>query len=409
MNEIICPHCNKAFKIDEAGYASIVQQIRDREFQKALAERLDAHQREAKSALMLAEEQAKAQLAKVASDKELEIQSLKGQLDLAATADALRLKEATAALERERDELRRSSELATLEHQLREKSLTERLTAQLKDRDDLIERLRDLKAKLSIKMLGETLEQHCEIAFEQLRATGFRGCVFEKDNDASGGSKGDYVFRDMAAPGVEAVSIMFEMKNEGDMTATKKLNEHFLEKLDKDRKAKGCEYAVLVSMLERDNELYNGGIVDVSHLYPKMYVVRPQFFIPIITLLRNAAQNSLKYKTELAEYRSQHVDITTFETNLAAFKEAFGKNFELAQRHFETAIQAIDKSIADLTKTKDALVSSERQLRLANDKAQDVSIKKLTKGSPSVAKRFEDLRASRQDGINGPEGQESGT
>ena len=409
MNEIICPHCNKAFKIDEAGYASIVQQIRDREFQKALAERLDAHQRDAKNALMLAEEQAKAQLARVASDKDLEIQSLKGQLDLAATADALRLKEATAALERERDELRRSSELATLEHQLREKSLTERLTAQLKDRDDLIERLRDLKAKLSIKMLGETLEQHCEIAFEQLRATGFRGCVFEKDNDAAGGSKGDYVFRDMAAPGVEAVSIMFEMKNEGDMTATKKLNEHFLEKLDKDRKAKGCEYAVLVSMLERENELYNGGIVDVSHLYPKMYVVRPQFFIPIITLLRNAAQNSLKYKSELAEYRSQHVDITNFETNLGAFKEAFGKNFDLAQRHFQTAIQEIDKSIDHLIKTKEALLSSERQLRLANDKAQDVSIKKLTKGSPSVAKRFEDLRASRQDGINGPEGQESGT
>ncbi|WP_353194105.1 DUF2130 domain-containing protein, partial [Pusillimonas noertemannii] len=278
--------------------------------------------------------------------------------------------------------------------QLAEKSLKDRYEAQLKDRDDQIERLRDMKARLSTKMVGETLEQHCETEFNRLRATAFARAYFEKDNDASGGSKGDYIFRDHDDQGTEIVSIMFEMKNEADTTATKKRNEDFFRELDKDRQAKGCEYAVLVSLLEADSELYNTGIVDVSYRYPKMYVVRPQFFIPMITLLRNAAMNSLQYKNELALVKAQNIDITNFESKLEAFKTGFERNYELASRQFTKAIDEIDKSIDHLQKTKDALLSADRNLRLANNKAQDVTIKKLTHGNPTMKAKFAEIEIS---------------
>jgi hypothetical protein len=278
-----------------------------------------------------------------------------------------------------------------LEKQLAEKSLKDKYETQIKDRDDAIERLRDLKARLSTKMVGETLEQHCETEFNRLRATAFPKAYFEKDNNAQGGSKGDYIFRDSDDNGTEVVSIMFEMKNECDETSSKKKNEDFLKELDKDRTEKRCEYAVLVSLLEPESELYNSGIVDVSHRYPKMYVVRPQFFIPIITLLRNAAQNSLKYKTELAFVRAQNIDITNFETKLDDFKTGFARNYRLASEKFQIAIDEIDKTITHLQKTKDALIGSETNLRLANDKADDLTVKKLTKGNPTMAAKFSKL------------------
>lgn len=396
MNEIICPHCQKAFKIDEAGYADIVKQIRDREFESLLKERLDAAHRDAEGAKRLAEAEAKTRLDAATAAKDLEMERLRGQLANAATEQSLKVQEATAALERERDQLKNSLNSAITQHELVKKTMTESYQIKIKDREDAIERLKDLKDKLSTKMLGETLERHCEIAFELLRATAFQGCIFEKDNNAASGSKGDYVFRETAGDGIEVVSIMFEMKNESDTTAMKQRNEDFFAKLDKDRTEKGCEYAILVSLLERDNELYNAGIVDVSHHYPKMYVVRPQFFIPIIALLRNAAQNSLKYKSELAEFKSQHIDITHFEQNLDAFKDAFGKNWGRAQERFNAAIEEIDKSIKHLEKIKENLLAADNQLRLANDKAQEVTIKRLTKDSPAVRKRFEDLSNKRQ-------------
>lgn len=396
MNEIICPHCQKAFKIDEAGYADIVKQIRDREFESRLKERLDAAHRDAEGAKRLAEAEAKTRLDAATAAKDLEMEKLRGQLSNAATEQSLKVQEATAALERERDQLKNKLDSAITQHELVNKTMTESYQIQIKDRDDAIERLKNLKEKLSTKMLGETLERHCEIAFEQLRATAFQGCIFEKDNNAASGTKGDYVFREKADDGIEVVSIMFEMKNESDTTATKHRNEDFFAKLDKDRTEKGCEYAILVSLLERDNELYNAGIVDVSHRHPKMYVVRPQFFIPIIALLRNAARNSHQYKSELAEFKSQHVDITHFEQNLDAFKDAFGKNWGRAQERFKAAIEEIDKSIKHLEKIKENLLAADNQLRLANDKAQEVTIKRLTKDSPAVAKRFEDLSNKRQ-------------
>ena len=279
-----------------------------------------------------------------------------------------------------------------MEKQLAEKSLKDKYETQIKDRDEAIERLRDMKARLSTKMVGETLEQHCETEFNRLRATAFPRAYFEKDNDARTGSKGDYIFRDSDEAGTEIVSIMFEMKNENDHTATKSKNEDFLKELDKDRVEKGCEYAVLVSLLEPESELYNTGIVDVFHRYPKMYVVRPQFFIPIITLLRNAAMNSLKYKSELALVKAQNIDITNFETELEGFKAAFAKNYDLASRRFQTAIDEIDKSIDHLQKTKEALLGADRNLRLANDKAQDVTIKKLMRGNPTMAAKFAELK-----------------
>ncbi len=421
MHDIICPHCTKAFKIDEAGYADIIQQVRDQEFQNQLQERLHAAQVEKENAVQLAQAQAQAQLAQNAARKDAEIAALQtrlqtsqSELQLAVTQalssvekerDALRAQlqaselqqslavtQATSAIEKERDALQAQLQAAELQKQLAEQSLRDKYETQIKDRDEAIERLRDLKAKLSTKMVGETLEQHCQTQFDQLRPTAFPRAYFEKDNDASSGSKGDFIFRDYAENETEIVSIMFEMKNEIHTTATKKKNEDFFKELDRDRQEKNCEYAVLVSLLEPDNELYNTGIVDVSHRHPKMYVIRPQFFIPMITLLRNAALNSVQYKTELALVKAQNIDITHFEDKLESFKNAFSRNYEQANRQFETAIEEIDKSIKHLQKTRDALVGADRNLRLANDKAQDVSIKKLTRGNPTMAAKFAELQ-----------------
>jgi hypothetical protein len=448
MHEIICPHCKKAFKIDETGYADIVSQVRDTEFEQALHERLELAERDKRAAVELANAQAVSTLQREQASKDAEIQALRSKLDASEVARQLAVNEALRAVEkerdalaaevhktaltkdaeiqalksrlqaqtdagevakqlavtqavsvveRERDGLKNGLEQARLEMQLAEKSLKDKYETQLKDRDEAIERLRDMKARLSTKMVGETLEQHCEIEFNRVRAMAFPRAHFEKDNDARTGSKGDYIFRDYADDGVETVSIMFEMKNENDETATKKRNEDFLKELDRDRVEKNCEYAVLVSMLEPENELYNGGIVDVFHRYPKMYVVRPQFFLPMITLLRNAAQNAAQYKSELALVRAQNIDITNFESKLETFKSAFYKNYDLASRRFQTAIDEIDKSIDHLQKTKDALMGAERNYRLANDKAQEVTIKKLTRGNQTMAAKFAALKDASED------------
>ena len=365
MNEIICPHCEKAFKIDEAGYADILKQIRNKEFDKELHEKLAAAEKDKENALSLVEAENETKRLKLVADKETEIAGLKSKI-----------------------------EKSELQKQISESDLRKSLEDQLKDRDNQIERLKDLKLQLSTKMLGETLEQHCEVEFNRIRATAFPKAYFEKDNDAKSGSKGDYIFRDTDDAENEIVSIMFEMKNEGDDTKTKKKNEDFLKELDKDRTEKGCEYAVLVSMLEPESELYNVGIVDVSYKYPKMYVVRPQFFIQIITLLRNAALNAMEYKAELALVRAQNVDVTDFEEKLEEFQTGFARNYDLASRKFQTAIEEIDKSIDHLQKTKAALLSTDNNLRLANDKAQDISIKKLTRGNPTMAQKFEELKNS---------------
>jgi hypothetical protein len=421
MHEIQCPHCGKAFKIDEAGYADILKQVRDGAFEQQLHERLELAEQDKRNAVELATTKVAAELQRAAAARDATIQGLQAQLQAGEVSRQLAVAQALAAVEkerdvlanelaraqmaqqlaisqaispiaRERDDLKSGLDRAQLEKQLAEKSLKDKYETQIRDRDDAIERLRDMKARLSTKMVGETLEQHCETEFNRIRATAFPKAYFEKDNDARTGSKGDYIFRDVDESGTEIVSIMFEMKNESDQTATKNRNEDFLKELDKDRNEKGCEYAVLVSLLEPDSELYNTGIVDVFHRYPKMYVVRPQFFMPIITLLRNAAMNSLKYKTELALVRAQNVDITNFENELETFKSAFAKNYDLASRRFQTAIDEIDKSIDHLQKTKEALLGTDRNLRLANDKAQDVTIKKLTRGNPTMAAKFSELK-----------------
>ena len=463
MHEIKCPHCGRTFTVDEAGYADIVKQVRDDEFEKQLHERLELAEQDKQNALKLAEAKAagehqesaaskdaeindlraklnagvlqqkiavaealsavekerdaalndletakrdrqsavelaetklSAELEKAEAAKNSEIQELRAKLDSAELAKKLEITEALGVVEKERDDLRSGLEKVKLEKQLAETSLKDKYETQLKDRDDAIERLRDMKAKLSTKMVGETLERHCEIEFNRIRATAFPRAYFEKDNDARTGSKGDYIFRDLDETGTEIVSIMFEMKNENDTTATKKKNEDFLKELDKDRSEKGCEYAILVSLLEPDNDLYNTGIVDLSYRYPKTYVIRPQFFIQMITLLRDAATNSLKYKTELALVKAQHIDITNFENELETFKSAFGKNYDLAARRFHTAIDEIDKSIDRLQKAKEALLGSERNLRLANDKAQDVTLKKLTRRNPTMAAKFAELETA---------------
>jgi hypothetical protein len=391
MHEIICPHCTKAFKIDEAGYANILKQVHDHEFEQQLHERLELAERDKQNAVELATTKVTSALEKAASAKDAEIQELKAKLNAGEDKKKLAITEAVNAVEKERDKLKSDLERAQLEKQLAEKSLKDKFETQIKDRDGEIERLRDMKARLSTKMVGETLEQHCETEFNRIRATAFPRAYFEKDNDARAGSKGDYIYRDLDEAGTEIVSIMFEMKNESDETATKKKNEDFLKELDKDRTEKRCEYAVLVSLLEPDSELYNSGIVDVSHRYSKMYVVRPQFFIPIITLLRNAAQNSLKYKSELALVKAQNIDITSFENKLEEFKTGFARNYNLASEKFQTAIKEIDKTIDHLQKTKEALLGSENNLRLANDKADDLTVKKLTKGNPTMAAKFADL------------------
>lgn len=427
MNEIICPHCKKAFKVDEAGFADILKQVRDREFESALHERVEMLEKEKESAVKLAEANTKNQLQADAAKKDAQIVELKMQKDaevakllaernadvlaIQATKDAelarlqariesaetekkLELNEAVNKVERQRDQIASDLQAKDTERRLLESSLKDKYDIELKSKDEMISYYKDMKAKLSTKMVGETLEQHCETEFNKLRATAFPNAYFEKDNDAKMGSKGDYIYRETDEAGNEIISIMFEMKNEGDETATKHKNEDFLRELDKDRSEKKCEYGVLVTLLESDSELYNTGIVDVSHKYPKMYVIRPQFFIPIITLLRNAALNSMKYKSELALVKAQNVDITNFEDNITEFKEGFARNYDLASRKFKTAIDEIDKTIDHLQKTKDALLSSENNLRLANNKAEDLSIKRLTRGNPTMAAKFDDLRSN---------------
>ena len=424
MNEIICPHCKKAFKVDEAGFADILKQVRDREFDAELHERLQLFEREKQSAVDLAMATTKnelqaglakkdaelaelkarrdadvaelraekdAALAKLNAEQESELVRLRAQLDATETEKKLAVTEAVNRVEKQRDELANKLVSKDTEQQLLATSLKEKYEAELRTKEEMIAYYKDMKAKLSTKMVGETLEQHCETEFNKLRASAFQNAYFEKDNDARSGSKGDYIYRETDDAGNEIISIMFEMKNEGDETATKKRNEDFLRELDKDRTEKKCEYAVLVSLLEADSELYNTGIVDVSHKHPKMYVIRPQFFIPMITLLRNAAMNTLQYKSELALVKAQNVDITNFEENINSFKEGFARNYDLASRKFKTAIDEIDKTIDHLQKTKDALLSSENNLRLANNKAEDLTIKRLTRGNPTMAAKFDEL------------------
>lgn len=391
MNDIFCPHCNKAFKVDESGYAHILKQVRDSEFDKQLQERLELADREKLDAVELAKEKTINEMREAFTAKEMEIATLKAQIDGSEVKQKLAINEALKEIEKERDGLRNDLKEVNYKRELAENSLKEKYEIQIKDRDDAIERLKDMKARLSTKMVGETLELHCENEFNRIRTTAFPNAYFGKDNDASSGSKGDYIFKDKDEEGTEIVSIMFEMKNENDTTATKKKNEDFFKELNKDREEKGCEYAVLVSLLESESELYNSGIVDVSYHYPKMYVIRPQFFIPIITLLRNASMKSLEFKTELARVREQNIDITNFENDLEQFKEAFGRNYDLAAKKFESAIASIDKSIDQLQKTKDALLGTERNLRLANDKANGVTIKKLTRKNPTMAAKFQEL------------------
>lgn len=420
MNEIICPNCKKAFKIDEAGYADILKQVHDHKFEEELQQRLAYANTEKESAIKLAEAtiknlmqdqitnkdkeltELKAQSALALSQKlnvkDSEITQLKARIDNIDVEKKLAINEAVQKVQKERDSLENDVKTKDLEKQSLENSLKQQFSNELKTKDEIIKykdeeiaRVKEMKQRLSTKMLGESLEQHCEIEFNKLRSTAFQRAYFEKDNDASSGSKGDFIYRESDEFGTEIISIMFEMKNEGEETATKKKNEDFLKELDKDRTEKKCEYAVLVSMLESDSELYNTGIVDMSYKYPKMYVVRPQFFIPIITLLRNAAMSSLKYKAELALVKSQNIDITNFEDKMTNFKEGFARNYDLASRKFKEAIDEIDKTISHLQKTKDALLSSENNLRLANEKAEDLTIKKLTQGNPTMKAKFDGL------------------
>ncbi|KQT33865.1 hypothetical protein ASG22_17340 [Chryseobacterium sp. Leaf405] len=478
MNDIKCPHCHKVFKVDEAGFADILKQVRDHKFEEELQSRLDLAEKEKENAVKLTEAtlknsiqaelsnkdkeilQLKADNERILSEKlaekdnlltdlksklenaetekkfsvseavkniekekdnkereliqlkadhertlmeqltnkEMLISELKIKLENKETEKRLSVTEAVQKIEKERDNFASKVTLKETEKELLEKSLNEKYLAELKAKEDIIRHKdeeiafrKDMKLKLSTKMLGETLEQHCEIEFNKLRSIAFQKAYFEKDNDSRSGSKGDYIYRELDDAGNEVISIMFEMKNEGDETATKKKNEDFFRELDKDRNDKKCEYAVLVTLLEADNELYNAGIVDVSHKYEKMYVVRPQFFIPIITLLRNSALNSMKVKAELAFIKNQNIDITNFEENINIFKEGFARNYDLASRKFKTAIEEIDKTISHLQKTKDALLSSENNLRLANNKAEDLTIKKLTKGNPTMAAKFDEL------------------
>ena len=389
MNEIVCPHCQKAFKVDESGYAEILKQVHDKDFEKQLSDRIKAMENTSRLATENAVLKAKNEIEK---ERDLLKAQLNAEIANADTAKQLAVANALAEINREKDKLQNDLVRLASDKKSDEDNLSKQYQLQLKDRDEAIERLRDMKLKLSTKMVGETLEQHCETEFNRLRATAFTKAYFEKDNDAKSGSKGDYIFKDFDEAGVEITSIMFEMKNENDSTATKKKNEDFLAELDKDRKEKGCEYAVLVSLLEPENELYNIGIVDVFYRYPKMYVVRPQFFIQIISLLRNASMNAMQYKAELQLVKAQNIDITSFEVELDAFKTDFSRNYDLATRKFATAIEEIDKSIKHLQETKEALLGTDRNLRLANDKAQNVTVKRLTKKNPTMAAKFEALK-----------------
>jgi hypothetical protein len=432
MNEIICPNCNKAFKIDESSYLEILKQVRNHQFEEEIQQRLSLAEKEKVSAVQLAEAnlknalqeeiskrdqeiselriknelalkeklaQKEQELALQLSQKEKEILALQSTLEKATLEQKISVTNAVQTIEKERDKLVSELKIKDTEQELLKKSLEEEFRNKiyakeeaLKLKDEEITRLKDFKQRLSTKMVGETLEQHCEIEFNKLRATAFnKNVVFEKDNDARTGSKGDFIYRETDDEGNEIISIMFEMKNEAEETATKKRNEDFFKELDKDRTQKKCEYAILVSTLEADNELYNNGIVDVSYRYEKMYVIRPQFFIPIITLLRNAAMNALMYKQQLALERKQNIDITNFEDSINEFKTGFARNYDIASRKFKDAIDSIDKSILQLQKTKDALVSSENNLRLANNKAEELTIKKLTRNNPTMKAKFDEL------------------
>ena len=399
MEDIKCPHCQKMFKIDEAGFADILKQVRDHQFEEELKEKLNQAEREKNSAVELAKSNFKNELQESLSKKDQELAALKAEKERSALEQKLLISEAVSKIEKERDDLANKLTNKDLEKDLLESSLHKKYADDLKLKEEII-RLKDeeitlrkdLKAKLSTKMIGETLEQHCEQEFNKLRSTAFPNAHFEKDNDSKTGSKGDYIYRELDDAGNEIISIMFEMKNEADEGASKKKNEDFFKELDKDRTEKKCEYAILVSLLESDNEYYNSGIVDVTYKYPKMFVVRPQFFISIISLLRNSAMNSLKYKVELAAIREQNVDITKFEDNIMKFKEGFAKNFSNASSKFNSAVAEIDKSIKALQKVKEELVLCENHLRLANNKTEDLTIKKLTWGNPTMKKKFEDLK-----------------
>lgn len=419
MGEIRCPRCGAVFQIDESDYAAIVMQVRDEEFEKELSKRENAFQTQMDMAVKVAvqktETEKDKEISKLRSDleaekvgreadkktitadkdkqiteKESEISVLKEKLENSKKDTDFAVKTAVQEKDATIRDLQNQIELKDRQWKLEEKALYERHNIEIKGLNDTIEFYKNFKAKQSTKMIGESLEQYCETEFNKLRPTAFPNAYFEKDNDSKTGSKGDFIYKE-SYDGVEFISIMFEMKNEMDTTEAKHKNENFFGKLDKDRKAKNCEYAVLVTTLEADNDYYNAGIVDVSYRYPKMYVVRPQCFIPIITLLRNAAQNSLKYRQELELARNQNIDIAHFEENLNEFKDKFSRNFRLASEKFQKAVEEIDKTIEHLQKTKEALLSSENNLRLANNKAEDLTIKRLTKGNPTMTKKFADL------------------
>jgi len=424
MNEIKCPNCGQVFQIDETSYESILRQVRDDEFNKQINAREKQYKDEKENEIKLAEAHIREELQKQISNKDMELSNLKNQvanieeqtknkldkeyqdklnqknteileltnkLELNATNSKLEINKALSEKEQKITELSSELELKNKEYELREKNIKESYDIQLKNKDEQIEYYKDFKAKQSTKMIGESLEQHCSDSFNSLRPL-FPNAYFEKDNDARTGSKGDFIYRDYDEDGNEIVSIMFEMKNEADETATKHKNEDFFKELDKDRREKSCEYAVLVTLLEMDNDLYNNGIVDVSHKYDKMYVVRPQFFIPLITLIRNLSSKSLEYRKELELIKNQNIDITNFESRMEQFKNDFGRNYRLASEKFKKAIDEIDKSISSLQKTKEALLSSENNLRLANGKAEDLTIKKLTRGNETMAKLFEEAK-----------------
>lgn len=409
MAELKCPKCGTTFKVDDTSYADILNQVRNHEFEAELEKRLEQSLRSEKQSHQAEIAELKAKFEQASTELKAELAQNKTEFEAklaqSKTEQELAVARATAPIERERDSLKNSLvaaqneaklnlETANSRAKLSEAALITKYESALKLKEEENERLKDLKSKLSTKMVGETLEQHCQTEFNRIRTAAFPHAYFEKDNDARTGSKGDYIFRELDEAGSEIVSIMFEMKNENETTATKHKNEDFFKELDKDRREKNCEYAILVSLLESDSELYNTGIVDVSYRYEKMYVIRPQFFIPIITLLRNAALSSLQYKQELAVVRSQNIDITHFEENMEKFKVGFARNYDLASRKFKTAIDEIDKTINSLQKTKDALLSSENNLRLANNKAEELTIKRLTRGNPTMAQKFADLHAS---------------
>ncbi len=395
MNEIKCPNCGEKFTVNESDYLKIVNQVKNDEFEKELGLKIETILKENDSQVKLLKLHHESEIQKKIGDYSIEIAKLKSIVEKADSEKEMALKSAEF---KKKDELMEKEHIisklesqidnAKVSNELSLKTMKDSYESKLKEKNETIEYYKDLKTKLSTKMLGETLEKHCEVEFNRLRATGFSNAYFEKDNDSKTGSKGDYIFKEHNEDGIEFISIMFEMKNEMDTTATKKKNVDFLKELDKDRNEKNCEYAILVSLLESDDELYNSGIVDCSHLYPKMYVIRPQFFIPMITLLRNAALKSVEYKKQLAELKSQNIDISNFERDMNDFKDKFSRNYNLASERFKTAIKEIDETIKHLEKTKQALLSSENNLRLANDKALDLSIKKITKNNPTMADMF---------------------